>query len=148
MKLSADLVGCTGNTSLSQALSFEKIPFYRNKGRRSIEQSLGTISEMLLGKESVLANFFIYGGSNDAIKNPEIIEEAKKLSEHLFENYSLEPRIYGLANETLCRQKYPKFAKEEDIIKANYLDGEISLLEAKELVEKCFKTLTSFDSFK
>lgn len=147
--LSSPLVGCTGNTSVSQALSFGKIPQYQGflGHTRDFNYHLISYIKKLFGDDSPLAKFMELSEDQDHdkaiqyLKDPRIIQQAQELAKNLKEQYAIEPVIQGMANEILCRQKYPEFAKKEDELKQKYLDGKVTLQEVHNTLREELKTL-------
>jgi hypothetical protein len=141
--LSSPLVGCTGNTSVGQALSYGKIPYYEQLDQtKQTKQNLCRIAERICGWDSPLVYLLqpeprlmmIDLEERAHLKNKKLIEEAKKLGEIIKDQYSLNGCLRGMVNAHLCRTKYPEFAIVIDQIKERFFNHDIDLITAQEEV--------------
>ncbi|MBS4168903.1 hypothetical protein [Parachlamydia sp. AcF125] len=142
VQLSAPLVGCTGDNSLAAALSYGKIPFYEKSPHKvSLAANLLKLVEEKLGLDSELHQYLsakLYTSNAFAQLfpfSPKIVQEAKTLGAYIRENYSFNAVIQGLANYQLYRLQHPHFAASIDRIQIQFIQGEITLTEAKKQIE-------------
>ncbi len=139
MAISAPLVGCTGDNSLAQAISFGKIPCYE---RRFDAKHAGFSNRVFvaLGPDS---NLYMYitreEKSHTEAGLPDLIDEAKKFGEIIREKHSFNPILKGVVNETLLRQKDEDFKAREDQIRKDYLNCSISLREMEVRIKDLLK---------
>lgn len=142
--LSAPLVGCTGDHSLVQALSYGKIPAYEIVGhKRALAQNLYNLSVKKFGEEAALSKYITACLTKklEDFDPKDLISQAKELSESIRENFSFNKHLKGMLNARLCEAKDSEFAAFEAQLKKNYLNGTITLEDLKkqmreELVRK------------
>lgn len=140
MYLSSPLVGCTGNASIGQALSYGKIPYYEQLGQtKQTKKNLCDIAYQVCGKDSPLVYLLdaeprfmmIDQEEREKLGSDRLIEDAKKLGEFIKEKYSLNECLHGMVNSHLFRTKYPEAAAAIDEIKKRFLSHEIDIEAAK-----------------
>lgn len=140
MYLCSPFVGCTGNTSIGQALSYEKIPFYEQLAQtKGTKASLQRIAGRVSGQDSLLAEFLDternvrwYPSEKEwhILKDDRLLADAKQLSTAIKQEYSLNDALPGMVNAHLCRHKYPEFAAAIDSIREQFLNQQIDLVTA------------------
>jgi len=142
--LSAPLVGCTGDHSLIQALSYGKIPAYEMVlHKRGLALNLHNLSVKKFGEEAALSKFI----NSSLVKKLEVLDpielvaQAKELGESIRENSSFNKHLKGMVNTRLYEASDPEFAAFKAQLEKNYLNGTMSLEDLKkqlrdELVRK------------
>lgn len=137
MKLSSPLVGCTGDNSLAQALSYGKIPFYEVAGHKlQLWRNLLSIVAEKLGTESALYNY-IQGSMPfkeraAKVSAPELAAEAEQLGEWICDHFSANSVIQGLVNERIMMAKDLVFAEKVQKLQDEYLAGNISIQQLEQ----------------
>lgn len=133
-QISAPLVGCTGDCSLAQALSYGKIPFYDLRYHKQIlMKNLLTIVEEKFGADSVIHGYIYaaaYKQETEAfLAKPELPEQAKELGQTIREHYSVNSLLGGMVNELLWYRSDPAYAQQIDRLRQEYRDSKITLEE-------------------
>lgn len=132
--ISAPLVGCTGDNSLAQVLSFGKIPSYERKTALKAGALLRRIEDSF-GKDSDLYQYCVESmkehsqRTSEKAELPNLIEDAKNFGKLIREESSFQPILKGAVNEKLMRQKDKDFAKKEDRLQQAYLNNRITIEE-------------------
>ncbi|MBA2728586.1 MAG: hypothetical protein H0U49_10500 [Parachlamydiaceae bacterium] len=143
MFLSSPLVGCTGNASLGQALSYGKIPYYEQLDQtKQTKKNLCLIAERICGLDSPLVYLLeaekrfmmIDNQERGHLRNEKLVEDAKKLGELIKEQFTLNGRLRGMVNAHICRTKYPKFATAINQIREKFISRDIDLFTAQESI--------------
>jgi hypothetical protein len=137
MKLSSPLVGCTGDNSLAQALSYGKIPFYEVVGHKvPLRHNLLSIVEEKFGLRSALYSYLVSGGDlkdrSAKVSAPELPAEAEQLGEWIRDHFSANSAIQGLVNQRLLMGKDPAFAEKVNKLQEEYLAGNLSIEQLEE----------------
>lgn len=97
------------------------------------------------GKESSLYRYFRASMGQDKLVKPseltidnpqELAMQAEEFGTYIKENFSFNLFFQGMVNDRLCRQQYPQYAQKEDLIRQQYIKGEISLEAAIEQLKK------------
>jgi len=128
MKLSAPIVGCTGDGSLSDVISLGKIPFYEvNKHKLQLFHEIKLISQKVCPNSPLTEYFNIPSylfskpiDLNHVFDWSKLIEQARSMSEFVKKERQFKPFLTGAVNEALYRQN-SNFAKDEDNIKWAYV---------------------------
>lgn len=140
MYLSSPLVGCTGNASIGQALSYGKIPYYEQLDQtKQTKKNLCDITYNACGKNSPLVYLLeaeprlmmIDNEEREKLSHPQLIEDAKKLSDLIKNQYSINKCLSSIVNGHFFRQKSPEAAVTLDTIKNRFISREIDIESAK-----------------
>ena len=144
MYLSSPLVGCTGNGSFGQALSYGKIPYYEQLSQtKETKTNLRQIAGRVYHRDSPLVKFLepterrtliVDNEEKDRLKNSRLITDAIKLGETIKNQYSFNGTLRGMVNAHICRTHYPQFAIAVDEIKKSFVSKEIELERAQESI--------------
>lgn len=137
MKLSAPLVGCTGDNSLAQALSYGKIPFYEVAGHKSqLRHNLLSIVEEKLGDQSALYHYLKgnieFKNRAPLLSNPELSAQAEQLGEWIRDHFSANSTIQGMINQRILIGKDPTFEEKIQQLQAGYLAGSLTIEQLEE----------------
>ena len=114
-------MGCTGDNSLTIALSFGKIPHYQAVAHKEdLMHNLIQLAQEKFGKESALYQLFSIpsGEDNTDIKisqAPELAKQAKEFGDFIRDNYSFNDYFTGLVNGILFRKENPEYPKKKKI---------------------------------
>jgi hypothetical protein len=134
--LSLPLVGCTGDNSLSIALSYGKIPYYEIRHKKELMRNLLVLAQKKFGDRSTFYNYLHLCASEqptgDLASNPELIEQAKEFGKMIREQYSFNSMLQGMVNERLLHQADPLYAKTVERLRGDYLHTDMTI----EQVEK------------
>lgn len=146
MKLSSPLVGCTGDNSLAQALSYGKIPFYEVVGHKvPLRHNLLSIIEEKFGLHSSLYTYLVSGANIKEraakVSAPTLPSEAEQLGDWIRNHFSANSAIQGLVNQRLLPGKDPALAQKVTTLKEDYLSGNISIEKLKEQLALDLKNL-------
>jgi hypothetical protein len=140
MYLSSPLVGCTGNASIGQALSYGKIPYYEQLGQtKQTKKNLCDIAYNLCGNDSPLVYLLdaeprvmmIDSEEREKLRNARLVEDAKKLGDLIKDQYSINESLCGMVNSHLFKTKFPEAVVAIDEIKHRFLSREINIEAAK-----------------
>ena len=142
LSLSSDIVGCTGDMSLSECLIWKKIPFYEQR-KHKLEnwKAFQNIAKFLKLKSvdayfEAFANFEEDNPQKTAQMLHKILQEEafygewSQLSEFVQKYYSLEDSLVSHINRHLHMIGNPKLRKEEEELASKYLADKISAHEA------------------
>ena len=139
MMLSSPLVGCTGDHSLAQALSFGKIPFYDGR-KRPLTKALVDTIESLYGKTALWDLVNPAGRDIDIIRNraalQKAMEQAKDFSTVVHAQFSFNSKIKGIVNESLHLAFYPKLQSAQSALYIQWVRNSLSLEDAKMKLQK------------
>jgi hypothetical protein len=128
------LVGCTGDCSLAQVLSYGKIPFYDVRGhKKPLRDSLLTIVEETFGADSAIHGY-IYAAAHEQeteafLAKRELPKQARELGRTIREHYSVNSLLGGMVNELLWRRSDPAYAQQIDHLRQEYRDSKITMEE-------------------
>lgn len=140
ISVSGPFVGCTGDNSLAQVISYGKVPYYeprfeaKSKALRS--RILADCTENSELYKFISGKCMKYIEPNEHIEFhelniPNLVKEAKSFGEKIRENSSFQYVLRGVVNEKLLRQKDQDFADKEDKICQDYLDTKITIDDFK-----------------
>lgn len=146
--LSSSFMGCTGDSSLSLALSFGKIPYYETRAhKRELMSHLLQVDQRCFGEDAPLhllhqsllesGSFPIFGPfatNRRIIQSPRLREEASQLGAHVRENFSFNFYFSTAVKSILYRQDHSDYAQLEESLRAQFIGGEINLEEAKRII--------------
>lgn len=128
-QISGPLVGCTGDNSLSQALSYGKVPFYEVFSHKDdLLKELIQIIEHKFGNESKLFQFVKKGRLPQSHAEVlQLVRQAEVLGQLIREEHSANLLIQGVVNERIFRHLQIDNAIWEDELIEGYLHGDIPL---------------------
>ncbi|HEV8052453.1 MAG TPA: hypothetical protein VGP47_08160 [Parachlamydiaceae bacterium] len=155
-RISAPLVGCTGDNSIALALSYGKIPCYEMfTHKQKFTKNLVKLIKENFGEESALFQYVFssafanryptFKGSLEKLNekkrdrqsplmNSELAEQAKELGSIIRNHFSIKPALKGRVNERLLYLSDPDYAKKIDSLRQKYCDLTITLAEFEEQV--------------
>lgn len=132
------LTGCTGDQSFSEAISFNKLPFYEFKTHKQLffwhflrlaEMELDSEENSLveyltalmqnieinnLSEEEIKKNSMVIG---KMINDPTLFEAVQKLDRIIQEKFSFNETLKAIVAQKIFHEKFPKFARlEQEII--------------------------------
>jgi hypothetical protein len=148
LNLSSDLVGCTGDGSLSDCLTLGKIPFYEMRKHKlpSWKALLDLASYLNLSEVYQYGKKMLDYEKNDAEKTAEEIYHSIQHKNFKYEwgqfiqfikqYYCFEDALLAILNRQFYLTEYPTIREKENSLILDYLNQAITASEAYETFEK------------
>jgi hypothetical protein len=148
-------VGCTGDLSLSEALSYDKLPWYQivHHKQRVFYALQNLVQENIPGaRHSHLGKFLTklpYIGKRNAdpelpgecMRAPETHQQTKQMCELVKTQYCFNKILIDIVYREQARQKYPACKKYEDELTQQFIQRKISLSEGYDQMDQFISKL-------
>ena len=134
MALAKEPIGCTGNMSLLETLSYDKLPDFELRklgGRGIITGFIYRIEQFFRGEAPHLHTYFsnlFYGRFQGAelLEDPHLYEQWKALLAHLREEHNFNKVLPRILHKALVMQKHPTFSEKERKIARKVVERRIT----------------------
>ncbi len=148
LELSEDIVGCTGDLSLSDCLIAGKVPYYELREHKietwqalkllATHLKLTAVCQYLDGVEvyGEMEPVAVVARLTEILKRQDFMSQWKQLIGFIKQNYSFKASFHGNMQRFLQCSAHPDLERFEDGLVLQYLNGTISLLEAYEAMQQ------------
>jgi hypothetical protein len=133
-QISSPVVGCTGDNSIAQVLSYGKIPFYETSSHKeNFYTELLNVVDFKFGKDSVIYQYIhhVPRKKMDISESEynQLIIQAKELGGFIRQNHSFNEILKGIVNEGLLRASDIEYQNSIKKLREDFLESKISIEE-------------------